>query len=122
MKKKKESESYYEEQYRRLLADNNSMNVFVNVLAVIAFIGIVSTLLLARSGDELTRKVRINAYYEKRQAEYNNLKAACIQLPVRAIFVDGQCAVETSAGGTVLNNLEEIKQAKLHFELGEAKK
>jgi hypothetical protein len=115
MKKKKESESFYQEQYHRLVADNNNMINLSLGLAVVAFAGIVGTILLAISGDELTKKVR--RYARNEEIEYNErvFKDACARIEGTTFY--GVCYKNNAK----LRSIDEIKQAALHFDLGDKK-
>jgi hypothetical protein len=115
--KKKESESYYEEQYHLLLKENKSLTNLSFGFFVVMFFSLAGMACLVRSGDELTKKVRRYARAEEIERNSRIFTRACFSISNKAYVLYGQCHV----GNAVLNTLEEIKQAKLHFDLGDNK-
>lgn len=107
----------YKNKYDALLKEKNWLDTYCIYSTLVGACFLIATLLLARSGDELTTKVRrYNRHLEDERREsffYKVLRCG----DIGGIVKYHSCYV----GKAKLLTLEEIKQAKLHFDLGAKK-
>jgi hypothetical protein len=114
-KKTSETESFFKEECEVLLKKNTELEKYSIGSTLIACILLLSSIWLSVGNRDLTAYVRRDRQYHDRMWAGRIFKIACKE-------IDGVPAFDTCyVGNARLTTLEEIKQAKLHFDLGAKK-
>ena len=99
-----------------LQLDNNNMTNMSFIFGGVALVSVIGIIALALANDELTQKVRRYARIEEMQHKNESFRMACES--IGGVLHFRRVCVKNRVG---LYTLEEINQARLHFELGDNK-